>query len=85
MGSTNEIKDSAEYERGQKMNPALVWHVLYPLYHRVKRTRFFDDLAGLQANERLAPEALSKVQLEKLKTLVRHAYDTTLFYKDRVG
>lgn len=60
---------------------AATWYGIktYPTRHG---PHFHEYLAHLKQNERLPDEELEKIQLRKLKLLVRHACDNVPYYRD---
>ena len=66
------------------MIPFLTRAVFYPAYHGLRGTGRAEKLREFRRNESKSPEALFRLQQEKLRLLLRHAYANTAFYRQRV-
>ncbi len=66
------------------MNPFLTREVFYPAYHALKGTGRTQKLREFRRNERMSPEELSRLQQDKLRRLLQHAYENTAFYRERM-
>lgn len=62
----------------------LLRHVVQPLYYAKNRDRRFQRLAALERNQWLPAGEVQALQVERLNALLRHAYETTEFYRQRL-
>ncbi|VTS06068.1 phenylacetate--CoA ligase family protein [Tuwongella immobilis] len=58
-------------------------HVFSPLIARKNGSRVFEFLRILEASQFDSPEVVRHRQWRKLKQIIRHAYDTVPFYRNR--
>ena len=63
------------------MNPILLRSTIFPLYHRVKRTRVLGRLHELRMQQWMNRAELLRLQQEKLRLLLDHAYKNVPFYR----
>lgn len=56
-------------------------HCVYPLYYFKNGDKRLERLAQLEKQQYFSPEALQALQLEKLQSLIRYAYDHTRYYR----
>lgn len=63
----------------------LLRHVVQPLYYAKHRDRRFKRLEALERNQWLAVEELQALQVERINALLRHAFETTEFYRQRLA
>lgn len=60
-------------------------HVIAPLHEAVLRRPTFACLRELERSQWASPQEIRALQRRKLKALLRHAWSTTPFYRDRIG
>lgn len=63
----------------------LLRHIVQPLYYARHRDARFHRLKELEEQQWLPPLALQRLQLERINLLLRHAYETTDFYRQRLA
>jgi phenylacetate-CoA ligase len=62
----------------------LLRHIIQPLYYFRQGDRRFSRLREIEKNQWLSRAALEQLQLRRVNELLRHAYDTTDFYRQRL-
>lgn len=67
------------------MRPSIVRNIIYPLHEKLLRRRTFRYLNELTQSQWLSPDDLRLLQVNKLRNLLRHAYDHTPLYRDRIN
>ncbi len=63
------------------MKPWLVRRLIYPLHEKLLKRPTFDYLDSLEKSQWLDREALERLQMEKLRTLLRTAHAHTPWYR----
>ncbi len=65
------------------MNPFLLRHVVFPLYHNITGTGVIKCLQELKRSQWLPREKIIAIQRERLRVLLHHAYENVTFYRKR--
>lgn len=65
------------------MYKPLVKNVIFPITEFLCGRKTVSNLSDLEKSQWLAPAELKEIQLVKLKQLINHAYNNSLFYKRR--
>ncbi len=65
------------------MVPLIARHLLYPVHERLLRRHTFRYLRGLNLSQWDSPDEIRDLQREKLRALLRHAFNNTAFYRRR--
>ena len=65
------------------MNSLLLRYIVFPAYHKLKKTKVMERIDELEKNQWKSPEDLSILQALKLKRLLSHANNTVPFYGER--
>ena len=66
------------------MHPALVRHLIQPCHELLLGRRTFACVRELERQQWWAPSELRRLQNVKLLALLRHAYDHTSYYRERL-
>ena len=56
-------------------------HIIHPLYIRREGRNPYRILRELDRSQFFSPDQIASIQLERLRTIVRHAYDHTEYYR----
>jgi len=65
------------------MNSLLLRYIIFPAYHKLKKTKVMERIDELEKNQWKSPEDLAVLQALKLKRLLIHANNTVPFYRQR--
>lgn len=65
------------------MNSLLLRKVVFPLYHKLRKSQLMQRIDELEKNQWKTKEELARLQALKLKRLLIHAYETVPFYRQR--
>jgi len=65
------------------VNALLLRKIVYPFYHRVKKTKVLDILDELKENQWRSKEVLTHFQRIKLKRLLEYAYQYVPYYRKK--
>lgn len=65
------------------MNALLLKKVVFPFYHKLKKTKLMERIDELEENQWKTKEELIRFQALKLKRLLIHAYETVPIYRQR--
>jgi phenylacetate-CoA ligase len=65
------------------MNSLLLRHIVFPAYHKLRKTKVMERINELEKSQWKSPEDLAVLQALKLKRLLIHANNTVPFYRER--
>jgi phenylacetate-CoA ligase len=74
-------RDLSEPAENHSTMSAIVKHLTFPLYQRLKGSRVLPHLRELMKTQFLPPEELRELRLRKLRRILEHANQNTAYYR----
>lgn len=65
------------------MNSLLLRYIVFPAYHKLRKTKVIERIDELEKNQWKSLEDLAVLQALKLKRLLNYANNTVPFYRER--